>query len=101
MYFLIEDGDLLEKYITIWNKLRADIKEELDIKFVYKINFLKTKMKNHGDEVTEFCNKESLKVDSNHNCLAVLSWDYAPKKDDNYYSQVFPKECKYIDKKSN
>ena len=34
-----------------------------------------------------------------HTCLAVISLDYALKKDENYYSQVFLKECKYIEKK--
>ena len=39
------------------------------------------------------------KLDSNHACLAVISLDSALKKDDNYYPQVFVKECKYIEKK--
>ena len=38
-------------------------------------------------------------MDSNHTCLAVISLDSAPKKDDNYYRQVFLKECKFIEKK--
>ena len=38
-------------------------------------------------------------VDSDHTCLAVISLDSALKKDENYYSQVFLKECKYIEKK--
>ena len=29
MYFLIEDNDLLEKFNTIRNKVRADIKKNL------------------------------------------------------------------------
>ena len=36
---------------------------------------------------------------SNYTCLAVISMDSALKKDDNYYPQVFLKECKYIEKK--
>ena len=32
-------------------------------------------------------------------CLAVISLHSALKKDDNYYPQVFLKECKYIEKK--
>ena len=35
MYFLIEDGDLLEKYITIWDKVNTDIKKEFDREPVY------------------------------------------------------------------
>ena len=27
MYFLIEDGDLLEKHDTIWDKVSADIEK--------------------------------------------------------------------------
>ena len=40
-----------------------------------------------------------LKLDSNYTCLAVISLDSALKKDDNYYPQVFLKECEYIEKR--
>ena len=36
---------------------------------------------------------------SNHACLAVISLDSALIKDENYYPQVFLKDCKYIKKK--
>ena len=93
---MIEDDDLLGKYNTIWEKVSADIKKELDSKPVYNKYFLKTKIKSHEDEVTDFYDKKIPKVDSNHTCLAVISFDSAIKKDDNFYSQVFLKECKYI-----
>ena len=54
MCFFIEDDDLLEKYNTIWNKVSTDIKKEFDSKPVYNIEFLKTKIKCHGDEITNF-----------------------------------------------
>ena len=54
MYFLIEDDDLLEKYNTIWDKVSAHIKKEFDSKPVYNKNYLKTKIKSHGDKVTDF-----------------------------------------------
>ena len=38
-------------------------------------------------------------MDSNHTCLAVICLDSTLKKDENYYPQVFLKECKYIEKK--
>ena len=38
-------------------------------------------------------------MDSNHTCLAVMSFDSALKKDENYYLQVFLKDCKYTEKK--
>ena len=99
MYFLIEDDDILEKCNTIWNKVSSDIKKEFDSEPVYNKTFLKTKIKSHGNEVTGFYDKEIPKMDSNYTCLAVISWDSTPKKDENYYLQLFLKECKYIKKK--
>ena len=61
--------------------------------------FLETKIKPRGEEGTGFYDKEIPKVDSNHTCLAVIGLDYALKKDENYYLQVFLKDCKYIEKK--
>ena len=87
MYFLIEAGDLLEKCNTIWDKVSADI--EFDSEPVYNKEFLKTKIKSQGDEVTDFYDKKIPKVDSNHTCLAVISLDSALKKDENYYPQCF------------
>ena len=59
---------------------------------------MKTKINSHGDEVTDFYDKKTLKVGSNHTCLAVISLDSALDKDGNYYPQVFLKEFKYIEK---
>ena len=82
--FLIEDADLLEKYNTIWDKVSADIKKEFDIEPVYDKNYLKTNTKFHGNEVTDFYDKIIPKLDSNHICLAVISFDSALKKNDTY-----------------
>ena len=57
MYFLIEDHDLLEKYNTIWDKVSADTKNEVDSESIYSKNFLKTKIKSNGDVITDFYNK--------------------------------------------
>ena len=56
-------------------------------------------MKPHSNEVTNFHDKNIPKADSNHICLAVISLDFALKKDENYYPQIFLKERKYIEKK--
>ena len=57
MYLLIENDDLLEKYNTIWDKARVDIKKEFDSEPVYNKKFLKTEIKSYGDEVTDFYDK--------------------------------------------
>ena len=99
MHFLIEDDELLENYNTVWDKVSADIKNEFDSKSVYNKNLLKAKIKSHGDKITDFYDKEILKMDSNHICLGVVSLDSALKEGENYYPQVFLKESKYIEKK--
>ena len=99
MYVLIEDDDVLQKYDTIWDKVSADIKKEFDSEPVYNKNFLKTKITLHGDEVTDFYDKKLPKLDLNHTCLAVISLNSALKKYENFYPQVFLKECQFIEKK--
>ena len=94
MNFLIKDDELLEKYNTIWDKVSAIIKKEFDSECVYNKEFLKTKIKSHDDEVTDFYDKKIPQVDSSHTCLAVISLNSALKKDENYYPKVFLKECK-------
>ena len=54
MYLLIEDGDLLEKHNTIWDKVSTNIKNKFDSQPVYNKNNSKTKIKSHGNEVTYF-----------------------------------------------
>ena len=49
---MIEVEDLLERYNTIWDTVSADIKKEFDSEPVYSKEYLKTKIKSHGDEVT-------------------------------------------------
>ena len=66
MYFLIENDDLSEKHNTICDKVSSDIKEEFDSEPVYNEEFLKTKIKYHGDEVTDFYDQKIPKADSNH-----------------------------------
>ena len=99
-HHLVENDDILEKY-TIWDKVSANIRKGFDSEAVYNKEFLKTKIKFHGDEVTDFYDKKVHKVNSNHTCLAVISLDSAFNKDGNWYPQVFLKECKYFEKKVN
>ena len=87
MYFLIEEENLLEKCNTICDKVSADIKKEFDNK-EYNKEFLKSKIKSYGDEVTDFCAKE-IKVDSNHTCLALIKLYSAVKKDETNIHKSF------------
>ena len=68
IYSLVKDDDLLEKYNTICDKVSADMKKEFDSVSAYSKEFLKTKIKSHGDEITDFYDKKIPMVDSNHTC---------------------------------
>ena len=99
MYFLIQDDDdLLEEHNTIWDKVSAYINKEFDTEPFCNKEILETKIKSHGDEVTDFYDKK-IKLDSTHTFFAVMSLDFPLKKDGNFYPQVFLKECKYSEKK--
>ena len=74
-----EDDDLLEKCNTSWDKVSANIKKEFDSEPVYNKNCLKTNIKSHGNEVTDYYNKKIPELDSNHTCLAVISLESALK----------------------
>ena len=69
VYFLMKNDDLLEKHNIIWWQVSAGINKEFDSKPVYNKTFLKTKIKSHGDEVTDFFEEQMPKVHSNHTSL--------------------------------
>ena len=96
----IVHGDLLEKYNTVEDKVSADIKKEFDSEPVYDKNYLKTKKKCRGNDVTDFYDKSIPELDSNHTCSAVTNLDFAITKDENYYPPVFLKECNHTEKSS-
>ena len=43
------------------------------------------KVKSHGDESTDFYDRDMLKVGSTHTCLAVYMVDSVFKKEESYY----------------
>ena len=59
---------------------------------------MKTTTKYYDDEVRYIHDEETLKAGSDYTCLLVINVDSALKKDENYYSQAFLKEFKYIKK---
>ena len=58
MHFSIEEDELLEKYVDIWNNVGNSFKKELDFKPIYYKKFSKTKIKSFGDETTDFIIKK-------------------------------------------
>ena len=50
---------------------------------------MKTNIKSYADEATDFHDKETSNVASNHTCLAVITFDSALNEDGDHYPQAF------------
>ena len=88
----IEDDELLRKYNDIWNEVSNSTKKQFDREPFYNDKLVKIKIKYLAVMRLQIFTMK------NYICLAVLSIDFVLKKDENYYRQVFLKECKYIEK---
>ena len=94
-----KDDKLLKKYNDIWNKVSNSIKKEIDCKSIYPSKFfLKSKIKSYGSEDTDFLTREMTEAGSDYICWLLIFIDSVLKKYENYYLQVFLKECKYTEK---
>ena len=60
--------------------------------------FQKTKIRSYGHELQVFMIIKYLRKTLNCNSFAVILFGFVLKKNENYYPQVFLKECKYIEK---
>ena len=57
VFFDLRSDDLLQKYKTTWDKVSTYIKIQFCSESIYSKNYLKAKMKSHGNEVTDFYEK--------------------------------------------
>ena len=100
MSFLIKDGDVLDKYNEIWNR----IKMALSIKFhnmpVYDEKYIKAKVKEFNGVVkTNFLGDEIPKENVHYTCTASITIDSVMRMKKMNYPQVYLEKCKYKIKK--
>ena len=79
-------------------KSQQQYEKEFNSRPICNKKLLKTKTKSYDDEAIDFHYKEIPKVGPIQSCLAVILIDFVLEKDENYYPQIFLKECKYIKK---
>ena len=96
MYFFIEYEKLLKnimifgiKVVAVWKKNLID--NPSTMKDIWKL-----KEKCFGDEATDLDHDEIPKLGSSYTFLAIILVDFVLRKHEDYYLQVFLKECKYI-----
>ena len=81
----------LINFYTIWDNISAHIRKEFDSEPVYNKYILRTKIKSHDDEITDFYSMEIPEQNSSHTYLAVIRMDPALKKDETYFPKAFLK----------
>ena len=100
MSFMIKDGNILDKYNKIWDK----IKEKLNIKFhsmpVYDQTYIKAKVREFDGKIkTNFLGDEIPKENMHYACIAYITIDSVMKIEKKNYPQVYLEEYKYRVKK--
>ena len=78
----------------IWNKVNNSISKELDCEPIYNKRFLKTKIRSCSDKATNFYSRKLPGADPNYIYWLAILIDSVKNKDENYYPQVFLKDCK-------
>ena len=101
MSFLIKNDRVLNKYNTIWDK----IKETLNIKFhsmpVYDEKYIKAKVREFNSVIkTNFLGDEIPKENVHYACIACIAIDSVVRMEKRSYPQVYLEECKYKIKKT-
>ena len=100
MSFMIKDGNILDKYNKIWDK----IKETLSIKFhskpVYDQTCIKAKVREFDGKIKKnFLGNKIPKENMHYTCIACVTIDSVIKIEKKNYPQVYLEECKYKAKK--
>ena len=101
MSFMVKDGNVLDKYNNIWEK----IKKKLNIKFhskpVQDQKYLKVKVIEFDGVIkTNFLGNEVPKENMHYTCIACITIDSVMRMDKKNYPQVYLEECKYRVKKT-
>ena len=103
MFFLADNtNEFLEKYMTIWEKIRNLINKNFDSDTVYKDKYINTKIRSYNNDIiTNFRN-----IDNKNNklpgyklplykCVSLISLDSIIKIDKKYYLQTLLQGCVY------
>ena len=96
MSFSIDDGELLEKYKTIWSKIQ-DLKNiKLNALTVYDDRYIKNKISTYGINIyTTFCGLNVPKDDIECESSTAISIDSLLVYEGKYYLQVYLDNCAY------
>ena len=97
---LAYDKELLKKYSKIWDQTANLLEKRFDSELGYDNKYIKTKIKIYNNKInTNFYGNKIPEDNEYCTCFSVLLLDSVVKLDNDYYPQIFLKECKYAVKK--
>ena len=101
MSFVIKDGDVLDKYNNIWDKIKETLSIKFHIRSIYDKKYIKAKVREFSEVIkTKFLCDEVPKEDKHYTCIACITIDSVMRMEKKNYPQVYLKECKYKMKKT-
>ena len=97
---LAYDKELLKKYSKIWDQTANLLEKRFDSELGYDNKYIKTKIKIYNNKInTNFYGNKIPEDNEYCTCFSALLLDSVVKLDNDYYPQIFLKECKYAVKK--
>ena len=99
MSLKIQDKQLLKNCNKKWKKIESLMSIDFESKPFYGDDdkYIKTKIKIYeGKIIANFRNKKVPKEQIPCKCLSVIMVDFVIKVDEQYYSQTFLEQCKYV-----
>ena len=94
---LVNDKEILKKYLEIKDKIKSLIKNKFNSELVYNDKYIKTKIEICNNRVyTNFQHNKIPEDNEYFACLSVTLLDYIfVNSGKEYYQQIFLEECKY------
>ena len=102
MSLRVNDEQLFKKYNKIWKKVEKLMRIDFESKptYGYDDKYIKTKIKKYANIIiTSFCNKKIPKEKVPCKCLSIIMLDSVIESNEQYYTQTFLEECKYVQEK--
>ena len=99
MSLKVQDKQLLKNCNKKWKKIESLMSIDFESKPFYGDDdkYIKTKIKIYeGNIISNFRNKKVPKEQIPCKCLSVIMVDFVIKVDEQYYSQTFLEQCKYV-----
>ena len=87
--FLVDDQEIIEKYIEIWEKVKNLLEENFDSEPVYNDKYIKTKINSYDANLYDV----TLYEGEHYACFSVILLDFIVNVDKRYHPQIFLKEC--------